>query len=197
MNSYHSSEWQAGVIKQNQFNAYLVLLPNLSGWGGYVERNLGKGLHREDWERTMEMRETNLPCWELMRAVNVFCLAIISAVSEEIWSPRYFLSSLSFVSFNCVLSPSIETLSFRISSRISSRVAIASQFSPICQSSKSRKWNLASQMRRECSKNNTLSRYPKPNGYKYQNRWKNWPLGRFCEWQSKCRKYQIPPDNGR
>ena len=41
----------------NQFISYLEQSQNLNGIGGDVERNLGKGLHREDLERTMEISD--------------------------------------------------------------------------------------------------------------------------------------------
>ena len=35
--------------------SYLEYSPNLNWWRGDVEKDLGKGLHREDWEGTMEI----------------------------------------------------------------------------------------------------------------------------------------------
>ena len=63
--------------------------------------------------------------------VNNPVLAVILASMES-------FKSLSLVSFDCVSSPTISPFNSRMSSTISSRVVIASQCSPICQSSKSR-----------------------------------------------------------
>jgi hypothetical protein len=63
----------------------------------------------------------------------------ISFLMAVIW---FLIAVLSFASIvgesKSLSSPTIASFNFRISSRISSRVVIASQFSPICQSSKSR-----------------------------------------------------------
>ena len=53
-------------------------------------------------------------------------------------------------------------------------------------------WNLVPQMRRECSKINAFSRYPKWNGHQYQNRWKKWPT--ILERANKMQEtIKVPP----
>ena len=120
----------------NHLLPWVVVKPGWD-WRRYVEKiwahdyieKIGKG----QWKLWR-----NLPCWDLMRVVKSSVFAVNSFLLSEILVSLRFFSSSSVVSFDSVSSPRISTFNSRISSRIASGVAIASQFSPICQSSKSR-----------------------------------------------------------
>ena len=92
---------------------------------GRCRTRLGKGLHRENWEGTMEIRE-DLPCcskWSNLcfSMFNVFLVAVISA-------PREIFISSVIADCCSVLSFPISSFNFRISPSISSRVGIADCF---------------------------------------------------------------------
>ena len=154
----------------------------------YIEK-IGKG----QWNYVT--RKLKLPCCS--RKSNLCFSMAISFLMAVIW---FLITVLSFASIvgesKSLSSPTIASFNFRISSRISSRVIIASQFHQFAESSKSR---------------NVKSGFPKCEGNVQktsflplsQAKWiqiskslKKLTLGQFWEGQSKCRKHQIPPDYG-
>ena len=142
---------------------------------GDVERYSGKGLHREDWENNNGNMWWNWPCWRR---------AVMSFRQAEICSLMAVLSPESFTVNNSSSWSRILFFNSSISSPIVTNDCIPdfivnnfTLLKIICQSSKSRNVKSGSPNAKGMfKKTNALSRYPKPNGYQYQNRWKNWPL---------------------
>ena len=133
-------------------------------------KRLGKGLHREDWEGTMEIRE-DLPCCDEMRAVNL------------LFSEAIRLSSSFDVPSVCS-----RTFNSRISSRISSCVDIVSKFQDM---TRIHWWSPICQMRKECSKNNYVSCYLKWNGYDQKLTTVAYIYKRHFSWESSMARTKV------
>ena len=157
----------------------------------------------------MELREEKLPCWDVMRAVNLFSLAVvwflmavINTVLSDIWTAREVSVGVNFCWFS---SPPISVFSRRISpsnSRmppmISSCVAILSQFSPIYKSSNARNVKSGFPKCEESVQKTMLSHViPSEMGINIKIVEKIDPLTDSEEINQKCRKNKISTDNGR